>query len=671
MTTPAAARRSQAKTLDVICLGRAAVDLYGQQIGGRLEDMQSFAKYVGGSSANVAVGLARLGLASSMLTRVGDEHMGRFVREALERAGVDVSHVRTDPTRPTAFVILGIAGANSYPHVFFREHCADMGLESDDCDEAYIASSRALAVTGTHLSTPQTAAVVRKAIDAARANATRVILDIDYRPVLWGIGSAGDGASRFAVSNAATTALQALLPECDLVVGTEEEIHIAGGAVTTIEALRRIRALTSACIVVKRGASGCTVFPGAIPRSVDDGENVSGFSVEVLNVLGAGDAFLSGFLYGWLSGASWRECGRFGNACGALVVSRHGCAPALPSRPELENYLARSAGIRRPDLDAPLRDLHLATTTRRPRQALYVLAFDHRKQFEQLAGNHGASAQRITRFKGLIAAAVEQVAARIGAPGDVGVIVDERYGSDVLSQMSAAGRWIGRPVEVPGSRPLQFDPRNSMGLPLLSWPAAHVVKCLLFYHPDDPQELRMEQEAQVLELHADTVTLERELLLEVIATSRQQAVDDETLARIMRRFYNLGVRPAWWKLEPQPPRSWQNISATITEFDPHCNGVLLLGLDAKEEVLRAGFEQAAAFPLCRGFAVGRSIFGHAAREWFTGGMDDAAVVTDIAARYEQLIRLWRGLRGSAANEESASVTAAPTRMQPLISAEAP
>src|SRR5688572_26205252 len=106
------------KALDLICLGRAAVDLYGQQIGGRLEDMQTFAKYLGGSSANVAAGTARLGIRSSMLTRVGDEHMGRFVREALKREGADVSHVTTDPERLTALVVLGIEGPGAYPHIF-------------------------------------------------------------------------------------------------------------------------------------------------------------------------------------------------------------------------------------------------------------------------------------------------------------------------------------------------------------------------------------------------------------------------------------------------------------------------------------------------------------------------------------------------------------------------
>ena len=385
------------RPLDVICLGRAAVDLYGQQIGGRLEDMQSFAKYVGGSSANLAVGLARLGRRSSMLTRVGDEHMGRFVREALQRDGVDVSHVHTDPKRLTAFVVLGIAGDGSYPHIFFRENCADLNIASDDFDARYIASSRALAITGTHLSTDRSAAAVATAVRIARQGDTHIVLDIDYRPVLWGLTAAGEGESRFVASGHVTQRLQALLPDCDLIVGTEEEICVAGGSESVHEALRRIRELSGGCIVVKRGAAGCSILPGSIPRSLDDALSVPGFAVEVLNVLGAGDAFLTGFLHGWLADAPWERCGMLGNACGALVVSRHGCAPALPSAPELEDFLARAADIRRPDLDDRIQHLHAATTTRRPRNELYVLAFDHRRQLEQLAGESGAARSRASR----------------------------------------------------------------------------------------------------------------------------------------------------------------------------------------------------------------------------------------------------------------------------------
>ncbi|GFE85939.1 bifunctional 5-dehydro-2-deoxygluconokinase/5-dehydro-2-deoxyphosphogluconate aldolase [Steroidobacter agaridevorans] len=640
------------KTFDLICLGRAAVDFYGEQIGGRLEDMRSFAKYLGGSSANLAAGTSRLGLRVSMLTRVGDEHMGRFVREALQREGVDVSHVATDPTRLTASVVLGIEGPAAYPHIFFRENCADMGVCAQDFDESYIAGSRAVAVTGTHLSTPGTRAAVEQAFRWARANRTRVILDIDYRPVLWKLTNAGQGESRFIESAEVTQALQRVLPDCDLVVGTEEEIRIAGGSDDVLASLRAIRRKTHATIVLKRGPAGCSVITDEVPATLAELHTIAGFPVEVLNVLGAGDAFLSGFLSGWLRGRPLAECARLGNACGALVVSRHGCTPAMPSALELQEFLRRAASVRRPDLDAELSHVHEATTTRRPRESLYVLAFDHRRQLEELADEHGASRARIGEFKDLIARAVERVAAGTRDREHLGVIVDARHGSAVLNRLTTQGFWIGRPIETPGSRPVAFDPPDNVGLHLTSWPVAHVIKCLVFFHPDDPIELRLAQERQIRTLNDAARAQDRELLLEIICSGRGLPVDDATTARALTRIYNLGVRPAWWKLEAQSRAAWLNIAEVIERRDPHCNGVLMLGLDAPEEALQASFESAAAIPVCKGFAVGRSIFNPAARGWFAGALSDEQVVADIADRYQRLIDSWRALRASHARLSS-------------------
>jgi 5-dehydro-2-deoxygluconokinase len=633
---------ADAAAVDVVCLGRAAVDLYGQQVGGRLEDVQSFAKYLGGSSANLAVGLARLGRRPAMLTRVGDEHLGRFVREQLAREGVDVSHVRTDPDRLTGLVVLGIAGADAYPHVFFRTRCADMGLVAEDFDESWIASARALAVTGTHLSTASTRRAVLQAMQWARAHGSGVVLDIDYRPVLWGLTAAGAGDNRYVAANAVTQVLQEFLGYCDVIVGTEEEVRIAGGSDDTEVALRGIRQWSNAVIVLKRGAAGCVIHePGVEPRAV------AGLPVEPFNVLGAGDAFLSGVLAGWLEGATWERCAELGNACGALVVSRHGCSPAMPSRVELEAYLERARSLRHPDRDDWIAHLHRATTTRRPRDELHVLAFDHRRQFETLAGQFGAPWHRIAEFKDLVARAVEQVAE--GAAGArIGVIVDERHGSAALERFTHRGTWVGRPVELPGSKPLRFEPRDEPGLALRDWPAHHVVKCLAFYHPDDPADLRRDQEARLAELHADCVALDRELLLELITTANGLPCDDRTTARALTRVYNLGIAPAWWKLEPQTPASWRAIAQVIATRDPWCNGVLLLGLDAPEPDLVRSIADAAAMPICRGFAVGRSIFGAAARDWFEGALDDDAAVTTIADNYTRLIGAWRTARGAVA-----------------------
>jgi len=152
------------RRLDLICIGRAAVDLYGEQVGTRLEDTLSFAKYLGGCAANIAVGTSRLGLRSAMLARVGDEQMGRYVREQLAAEGVDVSRVKTDPRHLTALVILGIRDRQTFPHIIYRTDCADMALEAADIEPDFIAEAKALLVTGTHFSTAQVDQASRTAI---------------------------------------------------------------------------------------------------------------------------------------------------------------------------------------------------------------------------------------------------------------------------------------------------------------------------------------------------------------------------------------------------------------------------------------------------------------------------------------------------------------------------
>ncbi|MDA0994701.1 MAG: 5-dehydro-2-deoxygluconokinase [Proteobacteria bacterium] len=632
---------ARTKTLDVICLGRAAVDLYGDQVGGRLEDMQSFSKYLGGSSGNLAAGLARLGTKSSMLTRVGNEQMGRFVREALAAEGVDVSHVATDPTRLTALVILGIADRNSFPHIFYRENCADLGIEISDFDEEYIGSSRALAITGTHLSTEQSYAVVRAAISYAKNQDTKIILDIDYRPVLWGLTAAGGGEERYIESTSVTGKYQSLLGDLDMLVGTEEEINIAGGCTDTLTSLRAIRDISSATIVLKRGPLGCSIYEGAIPDDLDGGITVNGVQVEVLNTLGAGDAFLSGFLSAWINGASWQDCAASGNACGALVVSRHGCTPAMPTRIELDDYLQRAESIPRPDKDARTSYLHNASTRSRPATPLMVLAFDHRRQLEELHVSVEPGTDRIAEFKALVCRAAELVADERGSNENLGMIVDERYGASVLARMTKKQWWLGRPVEVPASKPVEFDPQSNMGLPLLKWPKSHVVKCLVFYHPEDDIETRLAQEERVQQLHSDCVTLGRELLLEIISSNSDRPVTDSTISNVLRRFYNLGVLPSWWKLGSQSDASWQEISGVIERYDPLCHGVLMLGLDAPEAELKESFRVAANYPICKGFAVGRSIFGSSARLWFSGECDDDTVISQVAENYRTMIQLWQ------------------------------
>jgi 5-dehydro-2-deoxygluconokinase len=623
--------------LDVITIGRSSVDLYGQQVGGRLEDMASFRKYVGGSPTNMAIGAARLGLRAGLITRVGDEHMGRFIRETLAAEGVDVRGVGTDPQRLTALVLLGIRDQDRFPLIFYRENCADMALSEDDIDPAFIAEAGCVTVTGTHLSHPRTEAAVLKALRLAQENGARTMLDIDYRPNLWGLAGHGAGESRFIASAEVTGKLRQNLHLFDLIVGTEEEFHIAGGSTDTMSALNAVREVTGAALVCKRGPMGAAAFDGAIPASLDDGLSGPGFPIEVYNVLGAGDGFMSGLLRGWLRDEPWETSLTYANACGAFAVSRHGCAPAYPSWPELEWFLEHGAKRRALRHDPELAHLHWATTRRGAWPDMRVFAFDHRKQLEDMAAEAGAGRPRIAEFKRLCLAAANRVAD--GRPG-YGVLCDQRLGRDTLYAAAGTGLWIGRPVEVPDSRPLRLEIGTDFGSDLAEWPLEHVAKVLCLYHPDDPPELRAAQEETILRL-ADAVRSNGlEFLLEIIA-SKAGPVDDDTTARVINRIYATGVRPDWWKLEPMATdAAWASTCAAIRQNDPWCRGVVVLGLAAPETELAASFAVAARHDLVKGFAVGRTIFADAARDWFRGELDDAAAVATMAARYQRLCGLW-------------------------------
>jgi len=389
---------SSTEMLDLITIGRSSVDLYGQQTGGRLEDMASFAKYIGGSPTNIAAGSARLGLRSAVITRVGDEHMGRFIREQLEKEGVDTRGVITDPERLTALVLLGIRDREHFPLIFYRENCADMALSEDDIDPDFIRRARAICATGTHLSHPRTEAAVLKALKLARANGARTALDIDYRPNLWGLAGHGAGESRFIASEAVTRKLQSTLHLFDLIVGTEEEFHIAGGSTDTLKALRAVREITDATLVCKRGPMGAVAFDCEIPDDLDQGHSGPGFPIEVFNVLGAGDGFMSGLLKGWLTGKDWPTSLEYANACGALAVSRHGCTPAYPSWEELQYFLKR--GVRTPALrkDRELEQIHWSTTRAGEWPTMRIFAFGHRMQLERIADEAGVDHARVGPF---------------------------------------------------------------------------------------------------------------------------------------------------------------------------------------------------------------------------------------------------------------------------------
>lgn len=637
------------RTFDVACLGRLAVDLYAQQYGCSLEDATTFSKYLGGSSANMAFGTARLGLRSAMVSRVGDEQNGRFLLRTLQREGCDVSQVQVDPQRLTGMVMLGIKDQDTFPLLFVRENCADMAIDAQAISEAFLAQCRSLVITGTHLSTPTVLAASRRALDIAGRHGVVRVLDIDYRPVLWGLTSKGDGETRYVGSQAVSQHLQAQLGAFELIIGTEEEWMIAGGVDGDLMAcLRRVREHTDAVLVVKRGPLGCSIVRGAIPAAIDDALTVLGERVDVLNVLGAGDAFASGLLYGLLTGQDFETSARIANACGAIVVSRHGCAPAMPTLAELEHWFG---GHRhpRPDRDPVLSHLHRVSARRAQWPELMVLAYDHRSQFEELAREAGAEAARIAQLKKLINQVVADVGQDPRCQGRLGVLIDGRLGEAALHDATGRGWWVGRPIERPGSRPLRFDGTHSLASELVHWPQEQVVKCLVFYHPDDAAALRAEQEEWLQQVWEATRSSGHELLLEVIPPKDMLAAGDsgEAVVRAIRRLYALGLKPEWWKVPAMSAANWQALDALVRQQDPYCRGAVILGLSQPLEQLVAAFAEARS-PIVKGFMIGRSVWAQPSLAWLQGHIDDTEFRHQVGANFRQLIEGWRSSRGAQA-----------------------
>ncbi|OGO52078.1 MAG: 5-dehydro-2-deoxygluconokinase [Chloroflexi bacterium RBG_16_68_14] len=307
---------------DLLAMGRSSIDLYSNDIGAPFAEIQSFAVYVGGCPTNVSVGTRRLGLRSALLTAVGEDPVGDFILSFLMKEGVETEFILRKPGRRTSAVLLGIEPPDKFPLVFYRDNCADIELTIDDVSAAPIEESRALLITGTGLSKePSRSATIFAAERAKDAGAT-VFLDIDFRPDQW------HDQRSFGV------VLRHVLPLVDVAVGTEEEVSAVGMDVGAV------LASGPQALVVKRGADGATVH-------LPTGEAIEAapFPVEVCNVLGAGDAFASGFIYGYLQGWGWHKAARMGNACGAIVVTRHGCANFMPYERETLEFIEQRGGF--------------------------------------------------------------------------------------------------------------------------------------------------------------------------------------------------------------------------------------------------------------------------------------------------------------------------------------
>jgi 5-dehydro-2-deoxygluconokinase len=334
------------KKYDVITYGRSSIDLYSNNIGSPFIEIKEFGAFVGGSPLNIAVGAKRLGLNSVLLTAIGNDMVGKFLLNFLKKEGVDTSFIPVKDGARTSAVILGIEPPNNFPLVYYRDNCADSKFNIDDVLKVDIENARLMEFSATALNIEPSRSAAFFAAEKARENNVPVLIDLDFRADQW------HDPRSFGVT------VRAFLNYCKMALGTEEEIlatmlkdpsqikiknqqisapEISGNI---DEAIKGILKTGIETLIVKRGVKGSTVY-------LKDGTviDVPGFPVEVINVLGAGDAFAAGFIFGFLQGWDWYKCCRLANACGAILVTKHGCANFNPTHDEVMNFVESKGGF--------------------------------------------------------------------------------------------------------------------------------------------------------------------------------------------------------------------------------------------------------------------------------------------------------------------------------------
>ncbi len=309
---------------DLLAIGRASLDLFSQDIGTPFEQVHGFAAFAGGTPVNVAVGVQRLGLQTALLTGLSDDLVGRFVRHFLDTESVTTAYAYPKPGKNTNAVLQEIQPPDHFPFVPYEHNMADLALTPADVRNTPVEDYRALFFHGMSLQAEPSRSAVLCALERAHNAGALTVMDADYQAQQWHDPDSYGITTRLA------------LRLVDVLVGTESEIRAAAGIDDADEAGRALRPLGRGGVVLTRAVRGATVFAGAVPIDVPP------YNVDVLNTMGAGDAFAAGLIYGLLHDLGWADAARWGAACGALIVTRHGCANDAPTLDEVRAFLTNA-----------------------------------------------------------------------------------------------------------------------------------------------------------------------------------------------------------------------------------------------------------------------------------------------------------------------------------------
>lgn len=316
------------KRLDFIAVGRLCVDLNANEINRPMEDTVTFTKYVGGSPANITIGLARMGKKTGFIGRISDDQMGRFIQHYLEKNKIDTSSVVIDKAGSvTGLAFTEIKSPTECSILMYRDEAADLNLQTGDIREEYIKQARAILISGTALAKSPSREAVFLALEYARRHNVVAFFDIDYRPYTW-------------VSKAETAIYYSLAAEkCDVIIGTREEFDLLEQFISNENHDDSVTADKwfshhAKIVVIKHGKDGSIAY-------TRDGNRYQGsiFPAKVIKTFGAGDSYAAGFIYGLMNGWTIDKAMEFGSAAASIVISSHSCSDAMPTVKQVEDYI--------------------------------------------------------------------------------------------------------------------------------------------------------------------------------------------------------------------------------------------------------------------------------------------------------------------------------------------
>ena len=316
--------------MDITILGRIGYDLYSEEPHVPLPQVRRFSRYLGGSSANMAVGLSRLGAKVGIVASLGNDSLSEYLIQFLQSEKVDTSHVQTAPGYLPSLCLTEISPPDRFPQVFYRRDPVDTRLDATPDDLSYIAASGMFITNGTSLCASPSRESTYRALERARETGSRVVLDVDYRAMSWRNPDEAGLAVRLA------------LPFVDVLIGNELELTLVAGVKSVDEAVRKLRQARVPMLVSKLGDKGTRVWSGDEPVFLEP------YAVPVVSTIGAGDGFASGFLYGLVRGLPVIECLHYGNAAAAIVVSRLSCSEAMPTLAEVQQIIREQRGVPAP-----------------------------------------------------------------------------------------------------------------------------------------------------------------------------------------------------------------------------------------------------------------------------------------------------------------------------------